>query len=83
MLQPASIEAGCDIVIKRPGIPLQNPLEILGDASDSVGLIQSDWNATGNSVSRGGYQFTEYENLGGSQDVTLLIEDQVDVNWVT
>ncbi|MET0103354.1 MAG: hypothetical protein ABW078_16620 [Sedimenticola sp.] len=48
-----------------------------------MGLIQSDWNATGNSVSRGGYQFTEYENLGGSQDVTLLIEDQVDVNWVT
>ncbi|MES9957620.1 MAG: hypothetical protein ABW120_02255 [Sedimenticola sp.] len=48
-----------------------------------MGLIQSDWNATGNSVSRDGYQFTEYENLGGSQDVTLLIEDQVDVNRVT
>ncbi|MET0048349.1 MAG: hypothetical protein ABW066_11240 [Sedimenticola sp.] len=48
-----------------------------------MGLIQSNWNATGNSVSRDGYQFTEYENLGGSQDVTLLIEDQVDVNRVT
>ncbi|MES9912546.1 MAG: hypothetical protein ABW126_09165, partial [Candidatus Sedimenticola sp. 4PFRAG1] len=54
-------------------------LEILGDATDTVGLIAGDWTATGNTVvSDDGHSFAEYQDAAGS--VTLLIEDTITVS---